>query len=217
MSRGFINCLWTTPPKNSQKSVFQVLEEFAGKEGVEAVILAFGARSSLLDFAGWTDVMRTTMRDNWPRARENWFYVFPTADAEGWMQPPTKQIPHHQGRNIIPIALDPGATEVTVELEPDAEGSSGTTLFMQAQLTYRTPEDEPVYGTPFSNGKSTIQVPDGSRGDIVNLVVAVTNANKSSGGDNDGSNKGFDKNEHFNYRARIVSGGTLAPTDTVPW
>jgi hypothetical protein len=47
-------------------------------------------------------------------------------------------------------------------------------------------------------------------------VVAVTNANGTGGGD-DGSGKGFDGNEHFNYKARIVSGGTVAPKATVPW
>jgi hypothetical protein len=50
----------------------------------------------------------------------------------------------------------------------------------------------------------------------VNLVVAVTNANAASGSD-DGSNKGFDAQEHFNYKARIVSGGTIAPNTTRPW
>ena len=37
-----------------------------------------------------------------------------------------------------------------------------------------------------------------------------------SGGD-DGSNKGFDGQETFNYKARIVSGGTIAPNTTRPW
>jgi hypothetical protein len=50
----------------------------------------------------------------------------------------------------------------------------------------------------------------------VNLVVAVTNPNAACGGD-DGSNKGFDGQETFNYKARIVSGGTIAPTSTRPW
>ena len=50
----------------------------------------------------------------------------------------------------------------------------------------------------------------------MNLVVAVTNPNAASGSD-DGSNKGFDAQETFDYTARIVSGGTIAPTSTRPW
>jgi hypothetical protein len=73
-----------------------------------------------------------------------------------------------------------------------------------------------VYGTAFSSGQNTISIPNGARNGIVNFVVAVTNANADSGGD-DGSNKGFDGQETFNYKARIVSGGTVAPTSTRPW
>ncbi len=50
----------------------------------------------------------------------------------------------------------------------------------------------------------------------MNLVVAVTNPNAASGSD-DGSNKGFNAQEHFSYQARIVSGGTIAPNTTRPW
>ena len=73
-----------------------------------------------------------------------------------------------------------------------------------------------MYGTPFSSGEGTIEIPNGARNDLVNFVVAVTNPNADSGGD-DGSNKGFDGQEHFNYEARIVSGGTIAPSGTTPW
>jgi hypothetical protein len=105
---------------------------------------------------------------------------------------------------------------VTVELTPDATGSKGTAEHMQAILTYRTTDDKPVYGTAFSSGQNTISIPGGARNGIVNLVVAVTNSNADSGGD-DGSNKGFDGQETFNYKARIVSGGTIAPASTRPW
>ncbi|MBN2670154.1 MAG: hypothetical protein JXX29_00690, partial [Deltaproteobacteria bacterium] len=59
-------------------------------------------------------------------------------------------------------------------------------------------------------------IPNGARNNIVNFVIAVTNPNAESGSD-DGSNKGFDGQEHFNYSARIVSGGQVAGTDTRPW
>ena len=95
-------------------------------------------------------------------------------------------------------------------------GSAGTAEHMLGQLTYRTTSDQPVYGKEFASGQSTIEVPSGARNGIVNLVVAVTNANADSGGD-DGSNKGFDGQETFGYSARIVSGGTIAKTATRPW
>jgi hypothetical protein len=222
MGRGFINCMWmdaakignAATRKSSPKSVFQVIQSYAGAEGAAHAVLSFGARSSLLDFAGWTAVVRTTLQSNWKNTL--WFYMFPGGDGTSIFSPPQKQIPHHQGRNIIPIKLADGATSVTVELTPDAAGSKGTTESMQGQLTYRTMDDMPVYGTAFSSGQSTLAVPNGARSGIVNFVVAVTNANADSGGD-DGSNKGFDGQERFNYKARIVSGGTIAPTTTRPW
>ena len=222
MGRGFINCMWMDAAKlgngakrvSSTKSVFQVIQSYAGAAGAAHAVLSFGARGSLLDFAGWTPVVRTTMQSNW---KNNWwFYMFPGGDGTMTFSPPAKQIPHHQGRNIIPIKLAAGATSVTVELMPDAMGSKGTKQSMQGQLTYRTTDDMPVYGTAFSSGQNTLAVPNGARNGIVNFVVAVTNANADSGGD-DGSNKGFDGQEKFNYKARIVSGGTIAPTTTRPW
>jgi hypothetical protein len=222
MGRGFVNCIWMDAAADgdpatrtsSRKSVFQALQGYGGPEGAAHAVLSFGARSSILDFGPWTDVVRSTMQGNWNN--NWWFYTYPSGDGTSTFSPPTELIPHHQGRNIIPIALSAGATSVTVELTPDAQGSAGTPQQMMGQLTYRTPDDQPVYGTAFSSGQSTIEVPNGARNGIVNFVVAVTNPNADSGGD-DGSNKGFDGQEHFNYTARIVSGGTVAPTSTRPW
>ena len=222
MGRGFINCLWIDAAKSgnaarrvsSKKSVFQVIQSYAGAEGVAHAVLSFGARSSLLDFAGWTPIVRTTLQNNWKSDR--WFYTFPTGDGTTAFSPPAEQIPHHQGRNIIPIKLASGATSVTAEITPEAMGSKGTKASIMAQLTYRTPDDKPVYGSAFSSGQNTLQVPNGARNGVVNLVVAVTNPSADSGGD-DGSNKGFDGQETFNYEARIVSGGTIAPASTRPW
>lgn len=214
MGRGFVNCLWIDAPANNQKSLFQIMKSYTSAQAVQHAIQSFAARSSLLDFAGWTDVVRSTMRSQW--SNNYWFYMFPGGDGTTTFSPPTKQIPHHQGRNIIPIRLDANATSVTVEFTPDAVGSKGTAESMQAQLTYRTPDDKPVYGPVFTSGQSTLALPNGVRNGIVNLVVAVTNLNADAGGD-DGSNKGFDGQEHFNYKARIVSGGTIAPTTTRPW
>jgi hypothetical protein len=222
MGRGFINCMWMDASKNgdiderrsSTKSVFQVIQSYAGPEGAGHAVMSFGARSSILDFAGWTDVVRMTMMNNW---KQNlWFYTFPEGDGTSAFSPPAKQIPHHQGRNIIPIAVEDGATSVTVELTQDAMGSKGTQEQIQAQLTYRSKDDKPMYGEIFSSGMNTLDISGGVRNGIVNLVVAVTNPNADSGGD-DGSNKGFDGQETFNYKARIVSGGTIAPNTTRPW
>jgi hypothetical protein len=222
MGRGFVNCLWIDAAKegnaarrqSAKKSVFQVLKGYAGDEGVGHAILTFGARSSLLDFEGWTSVVRGLMQSRWNNSYS--FYTFPSGDGTQVFSPPAKLVPHHQGRNIIPIKLAAGATSVTVELTPDAQGSKGTPARIKGMLTYRTADDKPVYGTAFSSGQNTLSIPGGARNGTVNFVVAVTNANADSGGD-DGSNKGFDGQETFNYKARIVSGGTVAPATTRPW
>jgi hypothetical protein len=222
MGRGFVNCLWIDGSKagkpdsriSSTLSVFQALQSYAGADGAAHAVMSFGARSAILDFAGWTAVVRQTVQGNWNNGY--WFYMYPGGDGTTTFRPVTKQIPHHQGRNIIPIKVNSGATSVTVEFTPDAAGDKGTAEHMQAQLVYRDSSDQPVYGTIFSSGQNTIQIPNGARNGIVNLVVAVTNANAASGGD-DGSNKGFNGQEHFNYQARIVSGGVVAPNTTRPW
>lgn len=222
MGRGFVNCLWIDGSKagnpdqrrSGTLSVFQALQGYAGEEGVAHAVMSFASRSAILDFAGWTDVVRSTLKSNWND--KYWFYTFPSGDGTTAFQPPTKQIPHHQGRNVIPIKLSTGSTSLTVEFNPDPKGSKGTAASLQAQLVYRDESDQPVYGPVFSSGENTTQIPNGARNGIVNLVVAVTNANASSGGD-DGSNKGFDAQEHFNYQARIVAGGTIAPNTTRPW
>ena len=222
MGRGFVNCLWIDGSKagkpdqriSSTKSVIQMLQSYAGAAGAANAVMTFGARSSILDFNGWTPVVRSTMQGNWNSSW--WFYMFPGSDGTTTFSPPTKQIPHHQGRNIIPIKVSSGATSVTVEFTPDATGSKGTKELMEAQLTYRTTDDKPVYGARFSSGQSSIDVSGGARNGIVNFVVGVTNPNADSGSDDD-SGKGFDAQEHFNYKARIVSGGVIAPTSTRPW
>ena len=222
MGQGFINCVWDSAskagkPDNRQSgplSVFQALQKASSTDAVAHVIQSFGARSAILDFAGWSDTVRSTVKGNWNS--NYWFYTFPSGDGTAEFSPPTKNIPHHQGRNIIPIKVAAGATSVTVAFTPDATGSKGTKENMQAQLVYRDTSDKPAYGEVFGSGQNTIQIPNGARNGIVNLVVAVTNPNGTSAGD-DGSGKGFDAQEHFNYKAKIVSGGTIAPTSTTPW
>lgn len=219
MGQGFINCIWDSASKAGQPdnrisgalSVFQAMQKGSSAGAVQHVIQNFGARSAILDFGGWSAAVRTMMQGNWNN--NYWFYTFPTGDGTATFSPPAKNIPHHQGRNIIPIKVATGATSVTVEFTPDATGSSATAANMQAQLVYRDSADKPVYGTVFSSGQNTIQLPNGVRNGVVNLVVAVVNTNAASGGDG----WGFNAQEHFNYKARIVSGGTVAPNTTRPW
>lgn len=214
MGRGFNVSLFTVPQRNNSKSILQVFHSIYGDEAYAAAIMSYAAKSAILDFEEWTETMRTLMRNNWNN--NYWFYMFPGGDGTTEFRPPEKTTPHHQGRNIIPIKLASGATSVTVEFTPDAAGSKGTKQKMQAQFVYRDRNDKPVYGPVFSGGQSTIQIPNGARNDIVNFVVAVVHPNATSGSD-DNSGKGFDAQEHFSYKARIVSGGTIAPTSTRPW
>jgi hypothetical protein len=219
MGQGFINCVWDSASKAGKPdsrisgplSVFQAMQKASSNEAISHVIQTFGARSAILDFGGWTAVVRSTMKGNWNS--KYWFYTFPSGDGTTTFSPPTANLPHHQGRNIIPIKVASGATSVAVEFTPDAAGSKGTKANMQAQLVYRDSSDNPVYGEVFASGQSTVELSKGVRNGIVNLVVAVVNPNATSGGDG----WGFSAAETFNYKARIVSGGTIAPTSTTPW
>lgn len=214
MGRGFVNCLWMEPESGNQKSLFQVMQDVGGQDASAVAIMDFAAKSAILDFGDWTQTMRDLMQSRWEGGM--WFYMFPEGDGTTTFRPPEKTTPHHQGRNVIPIQLDSGATSITVEFTPDAMGSEGTPAEFQARLVYRDDDDQPVYGPTFSSGEHSIEIENGARGDIVHFVVAVTNANAESGSD-DGSDKGFDAQEHFSYQARIVDGGIIAPTSTRPW
>ncbi len=217
--RGFVNCLWTEPAAGNKGSVFRVLESMAGVEAVREAVLQFGARNSLLDYAEWTGPVTKQVKSAWnipevqPTGTGRFFYAFPTQQPDGWLKPPIKQIPHHQGRNIIPLKASDGPTTVIVELVPDAHGSKKTPLEMRALFTYREPDGTPVYGEAFSEGQATLTIPKGARNGLVNLVVAVVNAHNESAA----SGYGFDPNETFDYKMRIVSGATIAPETTVPW
>ncbi len=217
--RGFVNCLWTEPDAGNKGSVFRVLESMAGVEAVREAVLQFGARNSLLDYAEWTGPVTKQVKSAWnipevkPTGTGRFFYAFPTQEADGWLKPPVKQIPHHQGRNIIPLKVSEGATTVTVELLPDAQGSKKTPLEMRALFTYRETDGTPIYGQAFASGQATLTIPKGARNGLVNLVVAVVNPHNESAA----SGYGFDPNETFNYKVRIVSGATIAPETTVPW
>lgn len=214
MGRGFNVSLFMEPERNSNKSILQIFHDIYGDEAYATAIMSYAAKSAILDFDEWTETMRSLMRGNWNNSY--WFYMFPGGDGTTAFSPPEKTTPHHQGRNIIPIKLASGATAVTVEFNHDEKGSKGTTEKMYAQMVYRDRQDKPVYGPVFSNGVHSLEIPDGARNDMVNLVVAVVHPNAESGSD-DGSGKGFDAQEHFSYTARIVSGGTIAPTTTRPW
>lgn len=212
--RGFVNCLWTMPESGNDRSLFQVMQEVGGVETNGIAVREFAAKTALLDFGDWTETMRNLMQQRWDN--NLWFYMFPGGDGTTTFRPPEKTTPHHQGRNVIPIALDPGSTSVTVEFTPDAMGDDGTPAEFQAQLVYRNDADEPVYGPVFTSGQHTLTIEGGARGELVNFIVAVTHPNAASGSD-DNSNKGFNAQEHFSYQARIVSGGKVAPPSTRPW
>jgi hypothetical protein len=214
MGRGFNVSLFTTPARNSSKSFLQVFHSIYGDEAYAAAVMSFAAKGAILDFEEWTETIRSTMKGNWNN--NYWFYMLPGGDGTTTFSPPATKAPHHQGRNVIPIKLNSGATEVTVEFTPDATGSKGKASKMLAQVVYRDKNDKPVYGPVFAGGQRTYKIPNGARNDLVNLVVAVTHPNATTGGD-DGSGKGFDGQETFNYKARIVSGGTIAPNTIRPW
>ena len=94
MGRGFVNCLWMDAPANNRKSIFQVLQSFAGDAAAGAAVMSFAAKSAILDFAGWTATLRSLMQGNWNNSYG--FYMYPGGDGTTAFRPPTKQIPHHR-------------------------------------------------------------------------------------------------------------------------
>jgi len=137
-------------------------------------------------------------------------------DGTTAFSPPTIQIPRHQGRNVIPIKIASGATSVTVEFSPTPPAARARRKTCRRSLRTAIARTSQCMVLSLSSGQNTIQITNGVRNSIVNLVVAVTNPNGTGAGD-DGSGKGFDAQETFNYKARIVSGGTIAPNTTRPW
>lgn len=214
MGRGFNVSLFMEPERNNRKSILQIFHSIYGDEAYANAIMSYAAKGAILDFEEWTKNIRDLMSGNWNN--NYWFYTFPKGDGTSEFRPPAQNTPHHQGRNVIPIKLSSSTNSVTVEFTPDEKGSKGTPTRMQAQFVYRDKDDNPVYGPVFTTGKNSIEIKNGARNDIVNLVVAVVHPNSESGGDH-GANKGFDAQETFSYRARIVSGGTIAPVTTRPW
>lgn len=50
--------------------------------------MSFAAKSAILDFAGWTETMRSLMKRNWNS--NYWFYLYPGGDGSAAFRPPTK-------------------------------------------------------------------------------------------------------------------------------
>jgi len=124
MGQGFINCIWQDAsaegkPDSRQSgplSGFQALQKAAGNEAAAHVIMSFGARSTILDYDGWTEAVRSMIKGNWNNSY--WFYTHPTGDGTAEFSPPTKNIPHHQ-LPALRKALDGHAFAADVDADRD--------------------------------------------------------------------------------------------------
>lgn len=207
----FVRDLWKNAPKGNDKSLFHILASGGTASAVEEAIMSYGARTALLDFGGWTPLVRRRLRENW-QPSNNWFYLFPVASGTSYA-PPDGQVPFNQGRNIIPLAVKEGAKRVEVVFTPAEKGTEGTKAELRAQLVARTTKDQPVRSQRVAKDTVTLDIPDGARGGLVFLVVGVVNGPNAASE----PNYGFKRTERFKYTFEIRSGATVASTSTRPW
>ena len=100
--------------------------------------------------------------------------------------------------------------------DTDAETAADPGELPEGVVTWSLAQEEGLdvdWADTCDTSTGRIAIPNGARNDLVTLVIAVVNP--FDAGNNE--QYGYNLNEHFNYRVRIVSGGSLAPTSTVPW
>ncbi|KNY25457.1 hypothetical protein [Pseudobacteroides cellulosolvens] len=118
--------------------------------------------------------------------------------------PDKNKLPRYTGRNNIPISVNSGATEVTVDFAPDLQGSNGTTADMRAQIVYRAADGTTVFSSPVSSGKTTLKLAKAPKNGVVTVVIS----NVTMGGYKNAKSYGWDTTEKFGYKIQ-VTGGTV--------
>ena len=199
---GFFNALWEQA--TSSETVLQTMIRLIGADAVKCMVQEYGARNAIGDYLEFSsDLQRQTSVGS-----GSWFYT-DTVDQGGWLVPSDPvRLPRHTGRNNIPISVDSGATEVTVEFAPDAAGSAGSSSELAAQIVYRATDGSAVFSPPVTSGTTSVSLTLPPANDVV--IVVVTNV-KLDGYDN-AESYGWDPHETFGYQIR-VTGGTPAPTN----
>ncbi len=185
---------------NGKEQVLQVMARLLDQPRVSCMVGEYSARLALGDFGEFSSSMQRIARD------PTMYTALTTAD--GWLTPTNPlSLPRYTGRNMIPISVSAGATEVSVNFSPDAAGSAGTAEQMQIELVYRATDGSAVFGAPVTAGNATVALAKAPKNGVV--IAVITNITFS--GYKTAQSYGWDPNETFGYKLQIT-GGAPAPT-----
>jgi hypothetical protein len=182
---------------NTSEQNLQTMTRLLDKSRVQSMVTEYAARLALGDFMEFSNSIQGVASTSMYAA---------TTNQNGWLVPSdNNKLPRHTGRNNIPISVNSGATEVTVNFAPDSQGSNGTTADMRAQIAYRATDGTTVFSTPVSSGQSTIKLTKAPKNGVVTVVIS----NVSMDGYKRATSYGWDPTEKFGYKIQ-VTGGTAA-------
>jgi hypothetical protein len=183
----------------SGEQVLQILTRLMDKTRVQCMVQEYAARLALGDF-------QEVSTSEQQRASTGMYAA--TTVQDGWLVPTdTTKLPRYTGRNNIPITVAAGATEVSVELAPDAAGSKGTPADLRVQLAYHATDGSSVFSPPVATGTTSVTLTKAPKN---NVVVAII-SNVTMGGFKSAQSYGWDPTETFGYKLK-VTGGSAAPT-----
>jgi hypothetical protein len=185
---------------NGKEQVLQVMTRLLDQTRVSCMVGEYSARLALGDFGEFSTSMQHIANDP---------TMYTALTTENGLLTPTNTtfLPRYTGRNMIPISVASGATQVSVNFAPDAMGSNGTAEQMQIELVYRATDGTAVFGEPVTTGNASVSLTKPPKNNVV--IAVVTNITFS--GYKTAQSYGWDPNETFGYKLQIT-GGTPAPT-----
>ena len=191
----FYEQLWEAAYTSEQN--LQTMTRVLDKQRVQSMVVEYAARLALGDFMEFSTAEQGLASTAMYAA---------TTNQNGWLVPSDNtKLPRYTGRNNIPILVNQGATDVTVNFAPNPQGSNGTTADMRCQIAYRATDGTTVFSTPVSSGTTTIQLTKAPKNGVV--IAVITNVTMS--GYKNAQSYGWDPTETFGYQIQ-VTGGTAA-------
>ncbi|HEY4106603.1 MAG TPA: DUF6055 domain-containing protein [Polyangiaceae bacterium] len=184
---------------NGKEQVLAVMTRLLDQARVSCMVGEYSARLALGDFGEFSTSIQKIARD--PA-----MYTALTMQNGSYSPSNTTWLPRYTGRNMIPITVASGATEVSVDFTPDAAGSAGSPEQMQIELVYRATDGSAVFGQPVTTGNATVSLSKPPKNNVV--IAVITNITFS--GYKNAQSYGWDPNETFGYTLQIT-GGTPAP------
>ena len=194
----FFAAVWEQAKTSEQ--ILQTMTRLTDKARVQCMVQEYGARLALGDFQELSSSIQ--------RIADAAMYTVTTLQ-NGFLVPSNASaLPRYTGRNDIPVAVNAGATQLSVDFVPDAAGSKGTASDMRAQIVYRASDGSSVFSPPVAAGTTTIELSKAPKNGVVIVVIS----NVTLDGYQTAKPYGWDPNETFGYRIQ-VTGGSAAPTN----